>query len=316
MTNQPDSQKPLKKNKEGENTEQSPGTEPAKTSGASLAGAFAAGAAGSIGAEYVKDLFTDSPSTEPATPLSGVAASTAGAVTSEQAKEDGSGLASAVSQHIVDVTEDNIPEPAPQPVSHQPAREPELPFAETEILEPVVQQTPSSPELNPETPLPYSGPDPAPESPFPQPAESLEFGGHRMELDGNDDGKMDQVVWDVNQDSFVDVIGTDANQDSLITSDEVEIINDPATLQKPEEVADPSVLFIDVNQDNNPEVMLMDINTDQKADVVLQQGPPEIEYSGEVASDIPDDVDPSTESQHREDLSKLDDPFSDLNQWA
>lgn len=312
MTNQPDSQEPRKKNKEGENTGQSPGTEPARASGASLAGAFAAGAAGNLGAEYVKDLFTDSPSTESATPLSGVATSTAGAATSEQAKEDGSGLASAVSQHIVDVTEDNIPEPTPQPVSHQPAREPELPFAEPEILEPVVQQTPSSPELNPESPLPYSGPDPAPETPSPQSAESLEFGGHRMELDGNDDGKMDQVLWDVNQDSFVDVIGTDANQDSIITSDEVKIINDPATLQKPEEVADPSVLFLDVNHDNNPEVMLMDTNTDQKADDVL----PLIDYSGEVASDIPDDVDPSAENQHREDLSKLDDPFSDLNQWA
>lgn len=317
MENQPN-QAPRKKQSEGENAEQASPSNTPPPAGASIAGAAvagaAAGAAGSMGAEFIKDLFSDSTATEPSAPLSGVATQTAVGAVQEPEKTEEPGLASSIAQHITEVIEDQIPPPPTTPVAYTTEIPPEWdPEPETVALQ--SELTPQ-PEPEPGSPSPVVEADVVPASSQPQSSEAVEFGGYRMELDGNDDGKMDQVVWDVNQDSFVDVIGTDANQDNIITTDELEIINDPATLQKPEEVADPSILFVDVNQDNQPEAMLMDINSDQKADIVMEQGPPQIDYEGEVAGNIPEDVDPSVENEHRQDLSTLDDPFSDLNQWV
>lgn len=317
MENQP-AQEPRKKQSEGDPSESASSPDNTQSKGSSLGGAAMAGAAGgvlgSMGAEFVKDLFTDASAPEPSAPLSGLATQAADAPTPEQDKLEEPGLTSSIAQHITEIIEDKIPPPPPRPSEHISAVQLELNLepAPSTIQpeqppgsEPTIEFTPPTPESNelPTSTLPYS-------------PEAVEFGGHRMELDINEDGQTDQVVWDVNQDSFADVIGTDTNQDNTITSNEIEIINDPSSLHKPEEVADPSVMFVDLNQDNQPEAMLMDINSDQRADMVIQQGPPSIEYEGEVAGNIPEDVDPMAEDEHREDLSKLDDPFSDLNQWV
>jgi hypothetical protein len=316
MENQP-AQEPRKKQSEGERLESTPPPSDTPSTSSSLAGAAIAGAAagalGSMGAELIKDLFSDASAHEPSASLSGVATEAAEISTPEPEKMEEAGLASSIAQHITEVTEDKIPPPPPRPAEPTSAVQLELNLEPEPVQD--FEQLPGSEPIMQVTP-PTSEPNELPSSSLPHPPEAVEFGGHRMELDNNEDGKIDQMVWDVNQDSFADVIGTDTNQDSIIASDEIKIINDLDSLQKPEEVADPSVIFVDFNQDNQPEAMLMDINNDQRADMVIQQGPPTVEYEGEVAGNIPEDVDPSAENEHRQDLSKLDDPFSDLNQWV
>ncbi|MCS6980349.1 MAG: hypothetical protein NZM15_09670 [Flavobacteriales bacterium] len=284
--------------------------------GAAAAGAIAGAVAGAAMSGF-GDLFSQSGGEAPVQPPPETPSSSAPLE---------HGVAASVAGAFVQAAQDNISPAKPTSGSassgsgtseiHNP--EPEV-FVGTENSPPLTENAPplTENELSGSVSVPSSlnscsAPGSGPQT---ENAE-VQFSGYRLELDSNQDGRVDEVVWDINQDSFVDVLGTDTNADGRITQNEIDIIHDPATLQNPEEPADPSLLFVDVNQDQTPELMIMDTNADSRVDLVIQNPQEDITYSGEVDANIPEDVDPSQEEKFKNDLTSLDDPFSDLSNWT
>lgn len=277
--------------------------------GAAAAGAMAGAVAGAAMSGF-GDLFSQSGGETPVQPPTETPSSSA---------PFEPGVAASVAGEVVEAAQDNISPTKPTSGSassgsgttevHNP--EPEV-LVGTENTPPHTENAFSGSASEPSGLNSCADPGSGPQT---EHAE-VQFSGYRLELDSNQDGRVDEVVWDINQDSFVDVLGTDTNADGRITQNEIEIINDPATLQNPEEPADPSLLFVDVNQDQTPELMIMDTNADGQVDLVIQNPQEDITYSGEVAANIPEDVDPSQEEKFRNDLTSLDDPFSDLSNWT
>lgn len=291
------------------------------------------GAAGAAAYAAGSDLFSqDTPASAPE-PLSGTASSVSQFSTSHPASEP-PGVASAAAQELQDAAAQAYPEPTPAP---DPAPLTATPEATPEFGMP--------PELHPvQEPIPTSQASSSPENAQNQLSEAQaseqqeipEFGGNKISADINKDGKADQIFWDINQDSKVDVVAIDINQDAQFSKEEITVINSPETLVTPETPAAPGTMELDEDKNNVPELLIVDNNADQQADVmildanqneVLDQGElfvlnpdalpkQEVEYSGEVAADIPPDVDPLEEEKFKEDLTKLEDPFSDKSDWV
>lgn len=159
--------------------------------------------------------------------------------------------------------------------------------------------------------------------------------------DLNADDNIDAIVVDLNYDGSADMLSTDMNSDGVITDDEVIIIHDPESLVVPEFPSDGSVISVDVNDDGTDDIMVADVNNDQMADFMgtdenrdqeidqseiqvlnpeamegLTAEPETIEYTGEVASDVPEDVTAEVLDQNDDDLSNLEDNFEEINDWS
>ncbi|MBE0662714.1 MAG: hypothetical protein IH597_09615 [Bacteroidales bacterium] len=155
------------------------------------------------------------------------------------------------------------------------------------------------------------------------------------------DGNVDAVFVDLNLDGSADVIYTDINQDGQITEDEFIIIHDPADLVIPETPSDGSMMSVDTNADGIDDMLLADVDSDQVADMLgvdanrdqlideseisvlnaeamedTSFGPAEIEYSGEVSVDMPEDVSDEMLDSMDDDLSSLEDNFDEINEWS
>jgi len=162
-----------------------------------------------------------------------------------------------------------------------------------------------------------------------------------MAADYNADGVIDEVYVDLNQDGSADAAYADLNEDGVIAEDEVILIHDPEYLDTPETPADPSMMSIDTNMDGIDEVLLVDVSGDQVADaagidqnsdqniedsevIILdpeamegnEVGPAEVEYSGEVAADMPEDVSEDVLDQMTDDVARLEDNFDEINNWS
>jgi len=185
-----------------------------------------------------------------------------------------------------------------------------------------------------------------------QQSESAGDDVHVIALDNDSDGIAESYVADLNQDGSADAVYVDANLDGQITEDEVQLIHDPVTLEMAENPTDGSMISVDTNADGMDDVLIADVNSDHVADAigvdqnqdqvideneiqVLNQeafdnagfednttdqpgdmGSGQIDYEGEVASDVPDDV-PDTELDNFSgDLTNLDDNFTDYNEWV
>lgn len=157
--------------------------------------------------------------------------------------------------------------------------------------------------------------------------------------DLNADGDADAVFADLNLDGSADLMSTDLNNDGILAEDEVIVIHDPATLIVPETLSDGTTMSVDINADSMDDILVADMNNDQVADLIgsdenrdqqIDQSEIQVlnpdaisgmsssatEYSGEVATDLPEDVSPETLDQMDDDLSNLEDDFSELNEWA
>lgn len=164
---------------------------------------------------------------------------------------------------------------------------------------------------------------------------------HVLAADLDTDGNVDAVFVDLNLDGSADIIYTDINQDGQITDDEFIIIHDPADLVIPENPSDGSMMSVDTNADGVDDILLADVDSDQVADMLgvdanrdqlideseitvlnaaameeTSFGPAEIEYSGEVAVDMPEDVPDETLDSMNDDLSSLEDNFDEINEWS
>lgn len=171
------------------------------------------------------------------------------------------------------------------------------------------------------------------------PTEDSGFTPNIMAADFDIDGNIDAVFVDLNQDGSADIMYTDLNQDGQITEDEFIMIHDPDTLEISATPADPSLMSVDVDADGMDDILLGDVNSDQVADVLgvdenqdmtideseisilnpeLMEGmqAPELQYSGEVSSDMPDDVSDEVLDQMNDDLSGLEDNFDEINEWS
>lgn len=166
---------------------------------------------------------------------------------------------------------------------------------------------------------------------------SGDFEPHVMAVDFDMDGKVDAVLVDINQDGSADIMYSDINQDGVIGEDEFIVINDPSTLQAPETPSDGSMMTVDINADGVDEMLLGDVDGDQLADIVgidanMNQQMEEseihilnpaafeqmhtLEYSGEIATDMPDDVPDEVIDQMGDELSSLEDNFDEINEWT
>lgn len=168
-----------------------------------------------------------------------------------------------------------------------------------------------------------------------------DFEPHVLAADLDVDGNVDAVFIDLNQDGSADIIYTDINQDGLITDDEYIIIHDPADLVIPETRSDGSMMSVDTNADGIDDMLLADVDSDQVADMLgvdanrdqlideseisvlnaaamedTSFGPAEIEYSGEVSVDMPEDVSDEMLDSMNDDLSSLEDNFDEINEWS
>lgn len=160
-----------------------------------------------------------------------------------------------------------------------------------------------------------------------------------MTADLNADGNVDAVIVDLNLDGSADIMYTDLNQDGQITDDEFIMIHDPDSLEIPATPADPSLMSVDLDADGMDDILLGDVNSDQEADILgvdqnqdmtideseitilnpeLMEGmqAPEVQYSGEVSSDMPEDVPDEVLDQLNDDLSGLEDNFDEINEWS
>ena len=164
---------------------------------------------------------------------------------------------------------------------------------------------------------------------------------HVLAVDFNLDGNVDAVFVDLNLDGSADIMFTDLNQDGQITEDEYIVIHNPADLVVPDNPSDGSMMSVDTNADGVDDILLADIDSDQIADVLgidankdqlideseitilnaaameaSSFGPAEVEYSGEVAADMPDDVPVELLDSMNDDLSSLEDNFDEINEWS
>lgn len=162
-----------------------------------------------------------------------------------------------------------------------------------------------------------------------------------MGADYNADGVIDEVYVDINQDGSVDAAYSDMNQDGLINEDEVVLLHDPETLEAAATPADPSMMSVDSNADGVDDLLLADVDGDQVADaagidqnadqlideseiIVLnpdamegaELAPAEVEYSGEIATDMPEDVSDEVLDQMGDDVASLEDNFDEINNWS
>lgn len=160
---------------------------------------------------------------------------------------------------------------------------------------------------------------------------------HVLAVDFDMDGKIDAVFVDLNQDGSADIMYTDINQDGVIGEDEFIVIHDPETLKMAETPSEGTMMSIDTNADGIDDVLIADADGDQVADIIgidenmnqqleesevhvlnpaAFEGMQTLEYSGEVATDMPDDVPDTVLDQMDDDLSKLEDGFDEINEWA
>jgi len=162
-----------------------------------------------------------------------------------------------------------------------------------------------------------------------------------MAADYNVDGVIDEIYVDLNQDGSADAAYSDMNQDGQFTEDEVILIHDPESLTTAEIAADPSMMSVDSNADGVDDILVADVTGDQVADAVgIDQnndqlideseviildpeamgdsgfGPAEVEYSGEVATDMPEDVSEDVLDQMSDDVASLEDNFDEINNWS
>ncbi len=171
---------------------------------------------------------------------------------------------------------------------------------------------------------------------------------HVLGLDSNADGVVETYVVDTNLDGSADALYVDGNLDGQITDEEVQIIHDPATLGTPEEPTDGSMISVDTNADGQDDVLLVDANSDlvvdaigadQNQDMVIDESEVQIlneeafqeagsvegtdemssdqvEYDGEVANDMPEDVPEAELDNFSGDITNLEDNFTDYNEWV
>lgn len=161
-----------------------------------------------------------------------------------------------------------------------------------------------------------------------------------LEVDTNADGVIDAVLIDINLDGSADAIVSDINQDSVFAEDEITFIHDPETLVLAETPADPSMMAVDTDGDQIDDVLIADVDGDQVADLLgtdsnrdqviddsevtflndeamqSMSSQEEVEYSGEIAADMPDDVTAEVLDSMDDDLANLEDNFDNLNEWA
>lgn len=171
---------------------------------------------------------------------------------------------------------------------------------------------------------------------------------HVLGLDSNADGAVETYVVDTNLDGSADALYVDGNLDGQITDEEVQIIHDPATLEVAAEPTDGSMISVDTNADGQDDVLLVDANSDlvvdaigadQNQDMVIDEsevqilnedafqsteieeggegfGSDQVEYDGEVANDMPEDVPESELDKLSGDITNLEDNFTDYNEWV
>jgi hypothetical protein len=171
---------------------------------------------------------------------------------------------------------------------------------------------------------------------------------HVLGLDNNADGAVETYVVDTNLDGSADALYVDGNLDGQITDEEVQIIHDPATLEAAAEPTDGSMISVDTNADGQDDVLLVDANSDlvvdaigadQNQDMVIDENEVQIlneeafqeagsvegtdemssdqvEYDGEVANDMPEDVPESELDNFSGDITNLEDNFTDYNEWV
>lgn len=162
-----------------------------------------------------------------------------------------------------------------------------------------------------------------------------------MAADYNADGVVDEIYVDLNQDGSADAAYSDMNQDGQFGEDEVILIHDPEGLAAAEVPADPSMMSVDSNIDGIDDMLVADVTGDQVADAVgidqnndqlideseiivldpqamgeAEFGPAEVEYSGEVATDMPEDVSEEVLDQMSDDVASLEDNFDEINNWS
>jgi hypothetical protein len=162
-----------------------------------------------------------------------------------------------------------------------------------------------------------------------------------MAADFDMDGSVDAVYVDLNEDGSADAAYTDMNQDGQITDDEVVFIHDPDNLERPEAASDGSLMSVDTNADGIDDILLADVQGDQVADALgidqnsdmnideseiiilnpeamegTELAPAEVEYSGEIAVDMPEDVSEDVLDQMTDDVANLEDNFDEINNWS
>jgi hypothetical protein len=162
-----------------------------------------------------------------------------------------------------------------------------------------------------------------------------------MAADFDMDGNVDAVYVDINEDGSADAVYTDLNQDGQIAEDEATLIHDPENLERPETPSDGSMMSADTNADGNDDILLADVEGDQVADVVgidqnsdmqieesemiilnpdamenSEVSPAEVEYSGEIATDMPEDVSEEVLDEMNDDVASLEDNFDEIDNWS
>jgi hypothetical protein len=162
-----------------------------------------------------------------------------------------------------------------------------------------------------------------------------------MAADFDMDGMADAVYVDLNEDGSADAVYTDLNQDGQITEDEIVMIHDPDSLERPETASDGSMMSVDTNADGIDDILIADVDGDQVADAVgidqnndmqieeseifildpeamenAELAPEPIEYSGEVAMDMPEDVSEEVIDGMSDDVASLEDNFDEINEWS
>jgi hypothetical protein len=162
-----------------------------------------------------------------------------------------------------------------------------------------------------------------------------------MAADFNMDGVIDAVYIDLNEDGSADAVYTDLNQDGQIAEDEVVLIHDPENLARPDTPADSSMMSVDTNADGIDDILIADVDGDQVGDAVgidqnsdylideseiiilnpeamenTELAPETVEYSGEIAADMPEDVSEDVLDGMTDDVANLEDNFDEINNWS
>jgi len=168
-----------------------------------------------------------------------------------------------------------------------------------------------------------------------------------MGVDADFDGLVETYIVDSNLDGSADAIYVDANLDGQITNDEVQVIHDPSTLETAESPVSGAEISIDTNADGIDDVVFADVDGDLVADVVgvdanqnqvideneiqvlnqnalnqdgyenaFEAESGEVDYNGEISSDMPEDVPDSELDNFTGEVSKLEDNFPDYNEWV
>lgn len=139
-------------------------------------------------------------------------------------------------------------------------------------------------------------------------------------VDLNQDGNADAIFVDVNLDGSADAVISDLNVDGTIGDDEIEYIHDVNTLDYSGNQTDGSVMTADLNADGISDLQMTDANSDNMAEKVEGMNgfnsSATIEYDGEISTEMPEDVPDSILDQNTDEMSSMDDNFTDLNNWV